>query len=264
MSKAPPAFQWYPDNFEAGTDTFTLSEVGGYVRLLNHQWSHGSVPGHDVKALSRIMRCTAPSARSIWKVIADKFPSDDRGYRNKRMELERSKQATFRQKQAERGRASAASRRNAGSTGSPTGLGSTESLTKPQPSHQPDGQPEVNSSSSSSSSKEQIQAAAARGYDRSHANHIQGFCAFKCLSDTKINEFAKDMPRGWDDPENYTRVLTWAEGVRDGWGDKPKRETKWFEFWEARWRERMGGTREPSKTDLTRAAFAEAAERRQA
>jgi hypothetical protein len=71
-----------------------------------------------------------------------------------------------------------------------------------------------------------------------HRGHVFGFCQFKCLSEEKIQEFAKDLPRGLDDPANFERVQGWAKGVRDGWGDKPKVETRWYEFWEARWKER--------------------------
>jgi hypothetical protein len=77
-----------------------------------------------------------------------------------------------------------------------------------------------------------------RKADRQHAGHIFGFCQFKCVSEEKLNEFAKDLPRGLDDPRNFDRVLAWAKTVRDGWGDKPKLEVKWFDFWEARWQER--------------------------
>jgi hypothetical protein len=81
-----------------------------------------------------------------------------------------------------------------------------------------------------------------RPFDRGHADHIHGFCDFKCLSEEKLWQFAKDLPGGQADPENFTRALAWAEGVRDTWGDQPKLEFEWFKFWEARWKERSGGS----------------------
>jgi hypothetical protein len=77
-----------------------------------------------------------------------------------------------------------------------------------------------------------------RRFDRQHSGHVFGFCEFKCLSEEKISEFARDLPRGLSDPQNFDRVVTWARDVRDGWGDKPKIEPEWWKFWQARWAER--------------------------
>lgn len=82
-----------------------------------------------------------------------------------------------------------------------------------------------------------------RPYDRTHANHVNAFCDFKCLTDVKLGEFAKDLPGGLSDPENFNRALTWAENVRDTWGDKPKVEFHWYDFWEARWQEHIGASK---------------------
>lgn len=140
-----PAYQYYPDNFEQGTATFTLAEVGGYQRLLNYQWSNGSVPGDSERALASIMRCTPSTARSVWRVIAEKFDKgSDGGYRNKRMESERQKQWLYREQQANKGRASGESRRNRGSVPVPT-----EAPTE----REPEGNSSSPSSSSSTSSK---------------------------------------------------------------------------------------------------------------
>lgn len=40
----PPAFQFYPDDFLAGTMHFTDAEAGLYIRLLCVQWSKGQLP----------------------------------------------------------------------------------------------------------------------------------------------------------------------------------------------------------------------------
>lgn len=110
-TKSSPAYSFYPDSFEQGTDDMTLSEVGGYIRLLNSQWAKGSVPGDNVNALSRIMRCTVPVAKSVWAVIKGKFVRDTSGaWRNARMEQERHKQETRRAKLAENGSKGAGSR----------------------------------------------------------------------------------------------------------------------------------------------------------
>lgn len=88
-----PAYSYYPDAFEQGTATMTLAAVGGYQRLLNHQWATGSVPGDDPKQLAKIMRCTVPVAIKIFNEIRSKFVRDEQClWRNIRMEKEREKQ----------------------------------------------------------------------------------------------------------------------------------------------------------------------------
>lgn len=78
-----------------------------------------------------------------------------------------------------------------------------------------------------------------RPYDRRHAGHLMQFCPFKCLSEEKTHEFAKDLPRGQGDPLNFERVVAWAESVMRGWGDRPKTEPTWYEFWQNRWAEHL-------------------------
>jgi uncharacterized protein YdaU (DUF1376 family) len=104
MAKAAPAYSMYPDAFEQGTDAMTLTEVGAYIRLLNSQWAKGSIPGDDVKALSRILRCDPSTAKRVWTVLRDKFSrGEDGGWRNGRMERERAKQDLRRTRLAENG-----------------------------------------------------------------------------------------------------------------------------------------------------------------
>ena len=86
MTDKLPYFQYYPADFEQGTAAFTLIEVGAYQRLLNYQWSHGSVPGDNLKALAQILRCPPSMAKAVWAVIQEKFPRTVTGaYRNPRL-----------------------------------------------------------------------------------------------------------------------------------------------------------------------------------
>jgi uncharacterized protein YdaU (DUF1376 family) len=117
-----PAYQHYPDNFEQGTATFTLAEVGAYQRLLNYQWSNGSVPGDSMKALSRILRCTPNTAKSVWNTIQVKFVRDEIGeWRNERMEREREKQSDYRRRATDSGKDGAAKRWGKGGYRHPIG-----------------------------------------------------------------------------------------------------------------------------------------------
>lgn len=99
-----PAYSMYPDAFEQGTDEMTLAEVGAYIRLLNSQWNKGSIPGDNVDALSRILRCTRGTARSVWNTVHVKFVRGEDGkWQNPRLEKERRKQADRRAKLAANG-----------------------------------------------------------------------------------------------------------------------------------------------------------------
>jgi len=102
--KAPPAFQFYPNDFVSGTRKMTTTEVGAYMLLLCAQWDDGFVPGDDPVALAQTMRCTRPAAVKIWARICEKFIRDDAGrWRNVRLEHVREEQEAFRIKQAQNG-----------------------------------------------------------------------------------------------------------------------------------------------------------------
>ncbi len=133
-----PAFQFYPKDFMAGTATMSLQEVGAYMRLLCYAWDTGSVP-NDPPERARICGCSKAQERELWKKVGKKFLLQDDAYFNERLEEERKKQSDYRRRQSDKGKASAATRRqpeaNRGSTVVEVRL-----------------QPEGNSSSSSSSS----------------------------------------------------------------------------------------------------------------
>lgn len=226
-----PYFPYYPAAFDLSTAEFTLSEVGAYQRLLNHQWANGSVPGDGIKALSLILRCTPSTAKSIWNTISIKFVRGEDGrWRNQKMERVRAEAEAFRAKQAENGARGGRPRKPSGNPTETQALTQVITQTEARKSL-------LLSSSPSPVLSEQQQQRYPRFAGQSHAGHVFGFCDFKCLSEQKVREFSQDLPGGATEP-NFAAALKWAESVRDGWGDKPKLEPKWFEFWEARWRER--------------------------
>ena len=115
--KAPPAFQFYPNDFVSGTRKMTTAEVGGYILLLCAQWDDGYVPGDDLIALAQTMRCTRSVAKSIWTRISDKFVRDESGqWKNERLERVRREQSDYKAKKAESGAKGAAARWRADST----------------------------------------------------------------------------------------------------------------------------------------------------
>lgn len=134
-----PAFQFYADDFLAGTLDLSQEEVGAYIRLLCHQWNRGSIPVETEK-----QQRLAGGSVSV-DVLAKFRLVDGLGLVNERLETERAKQAAYRQKQSEKGLASAEARKKQPRFNH----GSTTVGTAVQPSGQPEGQPEGNSPVSS-------------------------------------------------------------------------------------------------------------------
>ena len=95
----PPAFQFYPDDFVAGTTILTTEEVGAYILLLCHQWSVGHVPD-DEALIRRIARITQAFPLGL---VLSKFQKVDGVLKNARLEAERAKQVAYREKQAKNG-----------------------------------------------------------------------------------------------------------------------------------------------------------------
>ena len=95
-----PAFQLYADDFIAGTSDMTAEEVGGFIRLLCHQWSHGGIPADQDRAARIAGLMGSPC---IGYVLA-KFPlSDGHTLKNARLEKVREDQQAFKAKQAAAG-----------------------------------------------------------------------------------------------------------------------------------------------------------------
>lgn len=91
-----PAFQFYADDFLAGTMTMTNEERGAYISLLCLQWSKGFVTELDIQRI-----CLGMPTHSHG-ICQSKFQlGDDGHYRNQRLEVERSKQKERSQKQTD-------------------------------------------------------------------------------------------------------------------------------------------------------------------
>ena len=101
MAKHPPAFQYYPADFEGATRHWTPAEVGCYQRLLNHQWINGPLPK---LRLWRIAGATSKEWPEIWETLAEKFQEQGGGLVNVRMEAVRAEQEAYRNRRAAAGR----------------------------------------------------------------------------------------------------------------------------------------------------------------
>jgi len=111
-----PAFQWYPTDYLGSqrVQMMTLEEEGAYCRLLWSCWQHGSIPS-DPELAARLVGkgCSTTVARVVLPMFT---PSEDPARLiHDRLELERQKQADWREKSAAGGRKSAEMRKG-GST----------------------------------------------------------------------------------------------------------------------------------------------------
>lgn len=93
MAKSP-AFQFYAQDFLVGTFEFTAEEVGGYIRLLSHQWDKGGLPNDDKK----LLQLSGIKAKALPAIKAKFSLSEDGLLRNPRLEKERNKQIEFAEK----------------------------------------------------------------------------------------------------------------------------------------------------------------------
>ena len=94
----PPAFQFYAEDFLAGTLDMSQAEVGAYIRLLCHQWDKGFL-SQDREKLQRI------AGGPVSEDVLSKFQVGSDGLlRNVRLETERVKQQEYRTARAEDGR----------------------------------------------------------------------------------------------------------------------------------------------------------------
>lgn len=101
----PPAFQFYADDFIAGTITMTREERGLYIILLCMQWNVGHVTADDFERLGNGM------ADASLNHVKRKFETDPEGlFRNKRLEQVRQEQEEHRKARQNAGKAGAEAR----------------------------------------------------------------------------------------------------------------------------------------------------------
>ena len=95
-TRKAPAFQFYADDFLAGTITMTNEERGAYIALLCIQWSKESLTENDFQ---RVCMGMPPHSQ---RICQSKFQIDAEGnYKNQRLETEREKQVQYRKKQTD-------------------------------------------------------------------------------------------------------------------------------------------------------------------
>jgi uncharacterized protein YdaU (DUF1376 family) len=101
----PPAYQYYPADFDSDTAAWSNEEVGAYQRLLNHAWLNRGLP-NDTWRLATIVRTSIEYFEGhLWPMLSQKWVENGHGNLiNPRQERERQKQEEYRLQQSEAGK----------------------------------------------------------------------------------------------------------------------------------------------------------------
>jgi len=105
--RKPPAFQFYADDFLAGTIDMTAEETGIYIKLLCYQWSKGKIP-FATSLLGGLLH--GSHVAKCEEVLKKKFVRTDDGWQNERLEEVRRIQEVRKQAGKRGGQAKAASK----------------------------------------------------------------------------------------------------------------------------------------------------------
>lgn len=118
-TRKAPAFQFYADDFLAGTADMSAEEVGGYIRLLCHQWSKGGIPSDEERSARIAGLMGSPSIRYV---LAKFTLCDGDTLKNARLEQIRLEQAEYKLQQSSAGKNGAQKRwHKAKNNGNPNG-----------------------------------------------------------------------------------------------------------------------------------------------
>jgi len=101
----PPAYQYYPADFDTDTAAWTNEEVGAYQRLLNFAWLNRGIPS-DPARIATIVRVNPEYfLQTLWPTLSTKWISNgtEGTLVNPRQEKERKKQKEYRDRQREAG-----------------------------------------------------------------------------------------------------------------------------------------------------------------
>lgn len=120
MNKSP-AFQLYPaDWLSSMTVTMmTPAQEGAYIRLICYDWSNDGIPDDDnqLSSLSRLGEGWFKGGSTVVRKCFKQHPTKEGFLTNDRLEKEREKQRTWREKSSEGGKKSAETRKNKGKDG---------------------------------------------------------------------------------------------------------------------------------------------------
>jgi uncharacterized protein YdaU (DUF1376 family) len=128
-----PAFLFYADDFLAGTADMSAEEVGGYIRLLCHQWTKGSIP-NDPERVARMAGLMGSPC--VGYVLAKFRLCDGHTLKNARLEKVREEHQAFKARQSTAGANGAAKRwGKCPDDGDPNGVAIATPMAAPWPEH---------------------------------------------------------------------------------------------------------------------------------
>jgi uncharacterized protein YdaU (DUF1376 family) len=128
-----PAFLFYADDFLAGTADMSAEEVGGYIRLLCHQWTKGSIP-NDPERVARMAGLMGSPC--VGYVLAKFRLCDGHTLKNARLEKVREEHQAFKARQSTAGANGAAKRwGKCPDDGDPNGVAIATPMATPWPEH---------------------------------------------------------------------------------------------------------------------------------
>lgn len=107
-----PAFQFYPKDFITDERVWRMSlqQRGAYITLLCACWLEQSLPS-EIDALAKIVGVPETAFRKFWPGIQPCFTMRDDGRMvQKRLEMEREKQADYRRRMTDRATRAASKR----------------------------------------------------------------------------------------------------------------------------------------------------------
>lgn len=98
-----PRFNFYPDNWDGGTEDFSLEQEGAYLRLIIMQSRKGRfTPQQALDCLMRKTMGDAAACTKLWIFLMPKFETDGKVYWSGRLEKEVAKSRHHSEKQKER------------------------------------------------------------------------------------------------------------------------------------------------------------------
>lgn len=115
MSKEKsPAFQWYPKDYMTSLRVaqMSLEEEGAYIRCINFCWLHGSLPNDENQIVKIIGKGGSLMVARVVQAMFEQMPNDPTKLVHERLESEREKQESWRNKSRDGGIRSAESRAN--------------------------------------------------------------------------------------------------------------------------------------------------------
>lgn len=98
-----PRFNFYPDNWDGGTEDFSLEQEGAYLRLILMQSRKGRFTAQQaIDCLMRKTRGDAAACAGLWSFLMPKFATDGTTFWSERLEKEIAKSRHHSEEQKKR------------------------------------------------------------------------------------------------------------------------------------------------------------------